>query len=150
MDFFSKMIGVGYMADRSVLTGTIAPWGVDLHQSALAALVGLGFFGFALYLAFALIPYLNRKWIRKKPKVLMDYIIIMHTMFLSYGASSSAYLYQPSILLFIYIFSLAMLKYLNLLLTRQQKYRRTIRRQRPATAIRSGALTKSPMRGFGR
>ena len=110
LDFLQQLTGLGYMAEREILTGLQVPWGADLHQSALSALIGLGPIGLILYILFVFKPFSRIFTIRgfaSRPGVI--FMFLLHCMFTTYGITSSGFFYQPSLILLIYLYCLSCL-----------------------------------------
>jgi hypothetical protein len=96
-----KLLGVGFMAERSVLAGGGLAWSTDPHNSFLLSLLGLGAAGASIYLMFVLAPFLQRHRRSRASGGDAERWLAFHVMCVVYGTSSSQYLGTPSVLLLV-------------------------------------------------
>ncbi|MBB1372602.1 hypothetical protein H5058_17500 [Pseudoalteromonas sp. SR45-4] len=95
LGYILKIIGIGFMTERSALQKYDLAWSIDVHSSFLLSLLTGGAGGGLLYLIFITLPYLSKN----KKSSLYNNFLIFHTMCVTYGFTSSYYLGRPSYLL---------------------------------------------------
>jgi len=103
-DLLHKVLGIGFMAERNILSKYDLTWSIDPHNSFIVSILGLGVLGAFLYLLFIIVPFFMKKRILiYQSKSIFFKWITMHIMFTIFGITSSDYLARPSILLILYI-----------------------------------------------
>jgi len=104
LPLFQKIFGVGFMAEREVLSQLDLTWNIDVHNSFLSTLLGLGILGGFIYLLCMLAPFFYLKRLKKNINhVLLFKWIVFHSLCFIYGITSSTYIAVPSVIFIIYI-----------------------------------------------
>jgi len=103
LDIGHQIFGLGFMSERNLLSAYGLTWSIDPHNSFIRSVLGLGAVGGALYIFFSVYPFIIYPKLKKINKNIALKWLMMHTMFLIYGITSSTYLGTPSIQLFVFI-----------------------------------------------
>lgn len=103
LNIFRQIFGLGFMSERNLLSSYELAWSTDPHNSFIRSILGLGAIGGFFYLMFVLYPFIIYSRLKKINKNISLKWLMMHTMFLMYGITSSSYLGTPSIQLIIFI-----------------------------------------------
>lgn len=104
LDIVKKIVGVGFMSERNILSSYDLTWSTDPHNSFIVSLLGTGIIGAFLYIVFILIPFFMKSFlIKNTSKNIFLKWITMHILFTVYGITSSSYLAVPSMQLILFI-----------------------------------------------
>lgn len=112
LDFLQQIIGIGFMAERNLLSTYELTWSTDPHNSFIVSLLGMGIMGAILYICFIIFPFLKKKFLLTTlDKNTYLKWIVLHIVFSVYGITSSSYLGVPTFqLIFFILFSYLIFK----------------------------------------